>query len=70
MRRRRNLVVLYFAEFYLLYFFYFARFCKVCWNIKYYNPHAAAFVLGVISTYIVFLILHEDILRVERYKRK
>ena len=70
MKKRRNLIVLYFAEFYLAYFFYFARFCGSCWNIKYYNPHALAFVLGIASTYIIFLILHRDVLMVERYKRK
>ena len=70
MKKRRYLTVLYFAEFYLLYYFYFAAFCKSCWNIKYYNPHILGVVLGLVSMYIIFLILHRDVLMVERYKRK
>jgi hypothetical protein len=70
MKKRRNITVLYFALFYLMYFFYFATFCVSCWNIRYYDPHLVAFILGIVSTYIVFLILHHDILKVEKYKRK
>ena len=69
MKKRRYAVVFYFAGFYLCYFFYFAAFCKSCWNIKYYNPYLVSFVLGVASMYIIYLILHADVLRIERYKR-
>jgi len=70
MKKRRYITILYFVEFYLLYYFYFSLFCKSCWNIKYYNPHIAGFLLGLASMYIIFLILHSDVLMVERYKRK
>lgn len=69
MKKRMYAVVLYFAGFYLMYFFYFARFCSACWNIRFYDPHLAGFLVGIVSTYGVFRVLHGDMLRLERYKK-
>ena len=70
MMPKRYTVVLSFIFFYLAYLYLFARYCAACWSIRYYNPHLAAFTTGLLSAYIIFLIICRDEIRLEKYKRK
>ncbi len=69
MRKRKYTVLGYIAGFFLMYYFYFGAFCRTCWVVRYLNPLWISLVLSTISSFIVFLVCHEDLIRIEKYKR-